>query len=101
RIEAAIADPSGEFDYDIVLLDCPPSLGLLTLNALAMANEVLIPMQAHFLALQGMAKLLETVQLVNRRMNPSLKVTGIVLTMFDSQTKLSMEVVDELNGFIT
>ncbi len=58
RLEAAIADATGEFDYDFVLLDCPPSLGLLTLNGLAMANEVLIPMQPHFLALQGVAKLL-------------------------------------------
>lgn len=87
-------------DYDFMLLDCPPSLGLLTLNALAMAGEVIIPMQPHFLALQGVAKLLETVHLVSRRMNPKLKVAGIVLTMFDAQTKLSSEVVNELNGFI-
>lgn len=87
-------------DYDFVLLDCPPSLGLLTINALAAADEVIIPMQAHFLALQGVAKLLETVQLVQRRLNPKLKVSGIVLTMFDSNTKLSNEVVAELDGFI-
>ncbi|HEX5242843.1 MAG TPA: AAA family ATPase [Tepidisphaeraceae bacterium] len=87
-------------DFDFILLDCPPSLGLLTLNALAVADEVIIPMQAHFLALQGVAKLLETVQLVNRRINPKLKVSGVVLTMFDSQTKLSNEVVAELNSFI-
>jgi chromosome partitioning protein len=100
RLEQAVADPSGDFDYDFVLLDCPPSLGLLTLNGLAVADEVLIPMQPHFLALQGVAKLLETVQLVNRRMNPNLKVAGIALTLFDSQTKLSNEVVAELKGFI-
>jgi chromosome partitioning protein len=88
-------------DYDFVLLDCPPSLGLLTINALAAASEVIIPMQAHFLALQGVAKLLETVQLVQRRLNPNLKVSGIVLTMFDSNTKLSNEVVAELERFIT
>src|SRR5215210_7964210 len=86
--------------FDFVLMDCPPSLGLLTLNALAVADEVIIPMQPHFLALQGVAKLLETVQLVNKRMNPRLKVSGIALTMFVSQTKLSNEVVAELNGFI-
>jgi chromosome partitioning protein len=86
--------------YDFMLLDCPPSLGLLTLNALAVAGEVIIPMQAHFLALQGVAKLLETVHLVSRKLNAKLKVTGIVLTMFDAQTKLSLEVVNELNGFI-
>jgi chromosome partitioning protein len=100
RLEQAVADPSGDFDYDFVLLDCPPSLGLLTLNGLAVADEVLIPMQPHFLALQGVAKLLETVQLVNRRMNPNLKVAGIALTLFVSQKKLSNEVVAELKGFI-
>jgi chromosome partitioning protein len=89
-----------EHDFDYILIDCPPSLGLLTINALAVASEVIIPMQAHFLALQGVAKLLETVQIVNKRMNPKLKVGGIVLTMFDAQTKLSNEVVAELNGFI-
>jgi chromosome partitioning protein len=100
RLEVALADPSKEFDYDFVLLDCPPSLGLLTLNGLAMANEVLIPMQPHFLALQGVAKLLETVHLVSKRMNPGLKVAGIVLTLFDAQARLSAEVVSELNSFI-
>ncbi len=88
------------FDYDFVLLDCPPSLGLLTINALSVATEVIIPMQPHFLALQGVGKLLQTVQLVNRRMNPHLRVTGIVLTMFDSNTKLSTEVVNDLCGFV-
>ena len=91
---------SAQHDFDVMLLDCPPSLGLLTLNALSVADEVIIPMQPHFLALQGVAKLLETVQLVNKRMNPRLKVSGIALTMFDAQTKLSNEVVAELNGFI-
>jgi chromosome partitioning protein len=91
---------SAQPDFDYVLLDCPPSLGLLTLNALSVANEVIIPMQPHFLALQGVGKLLETVHLVSRRMNPGLKVAGIVLTMFDSQTKLSAEVVNDLNSFI-
>jgi chromosome partitioning protein len=89
-----------EHDFDFILLDCPPSLGLLTLNALAVADEVIIPMQPHFLALQGVAKLLETVQLVNKRINPKLRISGIVLTMFDSQTKLCNEVVAELNSFI-
>jgi chromosome partitioning protein len=100
RLEAVLAQTPGVDPYDYVLLDCPPSLGLLTINALATASEVVIPMQPHFLPLQGVAKLLETVQLVNRRMNPKLRVSGIVLTMFDSQTKLSTEVVGELNTFI-
>ncbi len=87
------------YDYDVVLLDCPPSLGLLTINALAAAQHVLIPMQAHFLALQGFAKLLETTQLVGRRINPDLSVLGVVLTMFDSQTRLATDVANELEGF--
>ena len=87
-------------DFDFILLDCPPSLGLLTVNALAIADEVVIPMQAHFLSLQGVGKLLETVSLVSRRMNPNLKVSGIVLTMFDSQTRLSNEVVADLERFL-
>jgi chromosome partitioning protein len=92
---------SANVDYDYVLMDCPPSLGLLTINALCAASEVIIPMQPHFLALQGVAKLLETVQLVNKRMNPRLKVTGVALTLYDSQTKLTSEVVSELTTFIT
>ena len=91
---------AAQHDFDFVLLDCPPSLGLLTINALAAATEVIIPMQPHFLALQGVGKLLETVQLVNQQINPQLKVAGIVLTMFDSQTKLSNEVVNDLQQFI-
>src|SRR3954451_9346526 len=91
---------SAQHDFDFILLDCPPSLGLLTINALAVASEVIIPMQPHFLALQGVGKLLETVALVSRRMNPRLAVSGIVLTMYDSQTKLSTEIVKDLQGFI-
>jgi chromosome partitioning protein len=92
---------AAKLDYDFLLMDCPPSLGLLTINALSAATEVIIPMQPHFLALQGVAKLLETVQLVNKRMNPKLSVTGIALTMYDSQTKLTSEVVNEISTFIT
>jgi chromosome partitioning protein len=91
---------SANMEFDAIVLDCPPSLGLLTVNALAVAQEVIVPMQPHFLALQGVGKLLETVALVSRRVNPGLKVSGIVLTMFDSQTKLSNEVVGDLRNFI-
>ena len=97
-LKKKIEQAQHEFDY--ILFDCPPSLGLLTINALAVASEVIVPMQPHFLALQGVAKILETVQLVSQRMNPKLKVSGILLTMFDSQTKLSNEVVAELKRFI-
>ena len=88
-----------QYTYDYILLDCPPSLGLLTINALALAKEVIIPMQAHFLALQGFAKLLETTQLVSRQINPELTVTGVILTMFDAQTRLGSDVIEELQGF--
>jgi chromosome partitioning protein len=91
---------AGAVDFDYVLLDCPPSLGLLTINALAAADEVIVPMLPHFLAMQGVAKLFETVRLVNRRMNPRLAISGIVFTMFDAQTKLSGEVVAELTNFV-
>jgi chromosome partitioning protein len=87
-------------DFDFVLLDCPPSLGLLTVNALAAAGEVIVPMQPHFLALQGVGKLLETVQLVSRQLNPELRVSGIALTMYDSQAKLSGEIVKDLASFV-
>ncbi len=85
--------------YDYVLIDCPPSLGLLTLNALALAHEVVVPMQAHFLALQGVGKLLETVGLVCQRVNPKLRVSGVVLCMHESQTTLAKEVLADLDAF--
>ena len=75
--------------YDYVLMDCPPSLNVLTLNALCAASEVLIPLQPHYLALQGLSKLLETVALVSKRINPALKVTGVVVCMNESGTRLA------------
>ena len=86
--------------YDAVLIDCPPSLGLLTLNALALAKEVLVPLQAHFLALQGVGKLLETIRLVCQSVNPDLRVAGIVLCMHEKQTSLAKEVVADLEAFL-
>ncbi len=85
--------------YDVILLDCPPSLGLLTINALACAREVIIPMQAHFLALQGVGKLLETVSMMASRVNPLLRVTGVILCMHESTTRLAQEVVADLEAF--
>lgn len=87
--------------YDVILVDCPPSLGLLTLNALALANEVFVPMQAHFLALQGVGKLLETVGLVCQSVNADLRVSGIILCMHEGQTTLAKEVVTDLDDFFT
>ena len=86
--------------FDFVFMDCAPSLGVLTLNALAAANEVFIPLQPHFLALHGMGKLLETTALVAKRINPALKVTGIVLCMYEANTKLAQEVVGDLRGYL-
>ncbi|MCP4759707.1 MAG: ParA family protein [Planctomycetes bacterium] len=86
--------------WDVVLIDCPPSLGVLTINALGAATEVFVPMQAHFLALQGVGKLLETVGLVCGSVNPGLRVTGIVLCMHETQTTLAKEVVEDLRAFL-
>jgi chromosome partitioning protein len=86
--------------FDFVFMDCAPSLGVLTLNALAAANEVFIPLQPHFLALHGMGKLLETTALVAKRINPSLKVTGIVLSLYEASTRLAQDVVNDLHDFL-
>ncbi len=85
--------------YDYVLIDCPPSLGVLTLNGLCAAGEVFIPLQPHYLALQGLGKLLETIALVNKRINPGLLVSGVVLCMYDAGTKLAGEVVQDVRSF--
>jgi chromosome partitioning protein len=97
-LRGAIQSVQDKFDY--CLIDCPPSLGLLTLNALAAAEEVLIPLQPHFLALQGFGKLLQTIDLVNKRINPSLKVGGILLCMFDSRASLPNEVKADIEKFL-
>lgn len=86
--------------FDFVLMDCPPSLGLLTINALTLAGEVVVPMQAHFLALQGLSKLLETVGHIKKSLNPALVVSGIVLCMHEGQTVLAGEVVADLKSFL-
>jgi len=88
----------GHFDY--LIIDCPPSLGLLTLNALAATEEILIPLQPHFLALQGFGKLLQTVDLVGKRINPKLKVKGVLLCMFDSRASLPNEVKADIEQFL-
>src|SRR5713226_8460746 len=86
--------------FDFVLMDCAPSLGVLTLNALSAANEVFIPLQPHFLALHGMGKLLETTALVAKRINPALKVTGIIICMYEANTKLAQEVSQDLQDYL-
>ena len=86
--------------FDFVFMDCAPSLGVLTLNALSAANEVFIPLQPHFLALHGMGKLFETTALVAKRINPALKVTGVVLSLYESATRLAQEVVQDLQEYL-
>jgi len=83
-------------DYDVVLIDCPPSLGLLTVNGLTAAREVLVPIQTEYYALEGLGQLIRNVDLVTRSLNPTLRLTTIVLVMFDARTKLSGQVVDQV-----
>jgi chromosome partitioning protein len=87
--------------FDTLVIDCPPSLGLLTVNALSAVDEVLIPLQAHFLGLQGLSKLLETVAAVRAGFNPRLRVSGILLCMFEASTKLAQEVASDISGFLS
>lgn len=86
--------------FDYIIMDCPPSLGVLTINALTAAREVLIPLQPHFFALQGLSKLLETTALVTRRLNRELRVTGILLCLYDTGTRLAADVTDDLTSFL-
>ena len=88
-----------EADYDFILVDCPPSLGILTLNGLNAADEVIIPLQCEYFALEGLSLILQTIGLVQKSMNPSLKVSGILLTMFDGRTKLSQQVVRQVSEY--
>ena len=86
--------------FDYCIMDCPPSLGVLTINALTAASEVFIPLQPHFFALQGLSKLFETTALVNRRLNRELRATGIMLCLNESGTRLAADVVDDLKHFL-
>lgn len=86
-------------DYDYVIIDCPPSLGLLTINALVAADRVLVPLQCEFYSLEGLTHLLKTVKLVRERLNPRLRVEGIVLTMFDGRTSLALQIRDEVQRY--
>lgn len=83
-------------DYDFVIIDCPPSLSILTINALCASDTVLVPIQCEFFALEGLSQLMYTINLVRKRLNPNLEIEGIVFTMFDSRTNLSLQVVEEV-----
>jgi len=86
-------------DYDFVFIDCPPSLGLLTLNALTAADGVLIPLQCEFYALEGVSQLMNTIALVQRGLNPALRIEGVLLSMFDARTNLAFQVVEEVRNY--
>ena len=97
RLKDAVGSMRGK--YDFILIDCPPSLGLLTVNALVAADKLLIPIQCEFYALEGVTKLLESMKRVKSRLNPTLDIYGILLTMYDSRTTLSKQVVDEVREY--
>lgn len=85
--------------YDFIIIDCPPSLGLLSLNALTASNTVLIPIQCEYYSLEGVGQLMDTVKLVRRNLNPNLEIEGVVLNMFDGRTNLSIQVVEEVKKY--
>jgi chromosome partitioning protein len=97
RLKDALAVAAA--DYDIVLIDCPPSLGLLTVNALTAATEIIIPVQAEYYALEGLSQLTTIVEQVRAGLNPDLEILGVLITMFDGRTRLAVEVLDEVHRF--
>jgi len=97
RLKSILAPVKGDFEY--IIIDCPPSLGLLTINALTAAEGLIIPIQCEYYALEGLSKLLDSVRLVKTHLNPELEVFGVVMTMYDSRTRLAQQVVDEVRDF--
>lgn len=87
-------------DYDFVIIDCPPSLSILTVNALTAADTVLVPIQCEFFALEGLSQLMYTINLIQKRLNPHLEIEGVVFTMYDARTNLSLQVVDEVKKML-
>ena len=97
RLRMALEPISESYEY--IVIDCPPSLGLLTINALVAADRILVPLQCEFYALEGLTQLLKTVKLVRERLNPKLAVEGIVLTMFDGRTSLALQIREEVHRY--
>lgn len=97
RLKEAIQDIDEQFDF--VIVDCPPSLGLLTINALTAANQLIIPIQCEFYALEGLSKIIDSTNMVKKRLNPDLDIFGVVLTMYDKRTSLAKQVADEVENY--
>ena len=97
QLEKALKSVQKKYDY--ILIDCPPSLGLLTLNALTCSNSIIIPIQCEYYALEGLGQLLNTFRLVQKNLNPKLEIEGVLLTMYDSRLNLSSQVADEVRSF--
>lgn len=97
RLRNAIENMETEYDY--IFIDCPPSLGLVTLNAFAAADSVIVPIQCEYYALEGLGQLVNSIKLVQKHLNPELTIEGVVLTMFDSRTRLSIQVASEVNKY--
>ena len=97
RLKSALAEVSD--DYDFILVDCPPSLGHLTINAFTASDAILIPVQCEYYALEGLSQLLNTVRLVQKHFNPGLEIEGVLLTMYDARTNLGAEVVEEVRRY--
>jgi chromosome partitioning protein len=97
--ELLLRNAIGSLEYDYVLIDCPPSLGLLTINALAAANSVLVPVQAEYYALEGLSQLLNVIQQVRQSLNPNLDILGVLITLYDSRNSLSEQVKKELHNY--
>ena len=97
RLKRALDEVVDQYDY--IIIDCPPSLGLLTLNALTAADAVLIPVQCEYYALEGLSQLLSTVRIVQKHLNQDLKIEGVLLTMFDARTNLGIQVIDEVKKY--
>ncbi|MCC3144717.1 AAA family ATPase [Halanaerobium sp. Z-7514] len=99
RLKKSIAGISDNYDY--IIIDCPPSLGLLTLNALTAADSVMVPIQCEYYALEGLGQLMNTIELVRKNLNPDLRVEGVLMTMYDARTNLSEQVIEEVKDYFS